>query len=308
MKLSIMRRIGALFIWLCTIASSAVHADTFNLPAGSDVVGQIKNVSSRYEETLLDIARRFDLGYNQITLANPTVDPWLPGAGTNIILSAQYVLPAAPQQGIVLNLAEMRLYYYPATENGEDLKVVSHPVGIGRKGWETPTGKTQVADKIANPSWYPPISVRAEHAEHGEILPDIVPPGPGNPLGRHAIRLDWRQYLIHGTNKPNGIGMTVSHGCVRLYPEDIESLFEQVAVGTPVYIINQPYKAGWHEGVLYLQAYPPLPQDGQPGKQLTEAVRAVIAATEAMQGVVIDWKKVIEVADQASGIPVPVLK
>jgi L,D-transpeptidase ErfK/SrfK len=303
-----MRRIGALFIWLCTIASSTVHADSFNLPADSDIVGQVKSISSRYEDTLLDIARRFDLGYNQITLANPAIDPWLPGAGTNIILSAQYVLPAAPRQGIVLNLAEMRLYYYPATENGEDLKVVSHPVGIGRKGWETPTGKTQVADKIANPSWYPPISVRAEHAEHGEILPDIVPPGPGNPLGHHAIRLDWRQYLIHGTNKPNGIGMTVSHGCVRLYPEDIESLFEQVAVGTPVYIINQPYKAGWHDGVLYLQAYPPLPQDGQPGKQLTEAVRAVIAATEAMQDIVIDWKKVIEVADQASGIPVPVLK
>ena len=275
-----MRRAGALFVWLCTIASSAAYADAFNLPIGSNIVGQVKSISSRYEDTLLDIARRFDLGYNQITLANPAVDTWLPGAGTNIILPTQYVLPAAPQQGIVLNLAEMRLYYYPAIENGEDNKVISHPVSIGREGWETPTGKTQVAAKIANPSWYPPASARAEHAERGEILPDIVPPGPDNPLGRHAIRLGWRQYLIHGTNKPFGIGMTVSHGCVRLYPEDIESLFEQVAVGTPVYIVNQPYKVGWHEGVLYLQAYPPLSQSGQSEKQYTEARRVVTAATE----------------------------
>jgi L,D-transpeptidase ErfK/SrfK len=303
-----MRRIGVLFVWLCIIASSAVHADTFNLLDDSDVVGQVKSISSRYEDTLLDIARRFDLGYNQITLANPTADPWLPGAGTNIILPAQYILPAAPRQGIVLNLAEMRLYYYPATENEKNVKVISHPVSIGREGWETPTGSTQVVAKIADPSWQPPISVRAEHAKRGEVLPDVVPPGPDNPLGRYAIRLDWMQYLIHGTNKPYGIGMTVSHGCVRLYPEDIESLFEQVVVGTPVYIVNQPYKAGWHKGVLYLQAYPPLSQDGQPGKQLTEAVRAVVAATKAMQGVVIDWEKVMEVANQASGIPVSVLK
>jgi L,D-transpeptidase ErfK/SrfK len=209
----------------------------------------------------------------------------------------------------VLNLAEMRLYYYPKTENGgEGVKVVSHPVSIGREGWETPTGKTTVVDKTTNPSWYPPISIRAEHAERGEILPDVVPPGPDNPLGRHAIRLDWMQYLIHGTNKPYGIGMTVSHGCVRLYPEDIKSLFEQVTVGMPVYIVNQPYKAGWYEGVLYLQAFPPLPQSGQSGKQLTKAVRAVIAATEARQGIDIDWEKVMEVANQASGIPVPILK
>jgi L,D-transpeptidase ErfK/SrfK len=303
-----MRCSGALFVWLCAITNSAAYADTFSLPANSNVVGQVKSISSRYEDTLLDIARRFDLGYNQITLANPTVDSWLPGEGTNIILPTQYVLPAAPQQGVVLNLAEMRLYYYPATENREEIKVISHPVSIGREGWETPTGKTRVATKIANPSWYPPASVRTEHAERGEILPDVVPPGPDNPLGRHAIRLGWRQYLIHGTNKPYGIGMTVSHGCVRLYPEDIESLFEQVSVGTPVYIVNQPYKVGWHEGVLYLQAYPPLPQGGKSGKRYAEARRAVTAATEGKQSVVIDWEKVMQTVKQANGIPVPVLK
>lgn len=308
MKLFVMHRIGALFIWLCTITSSTAYADAFNLTIGSNVVGQVKSISSRYEDTLLDIARRFDLGYNQITLANPAVDPWLPGAGTNIIVPAQYILPAAPQQGIVLNLAEMRLYYYPATGNGENNMVISHPVSIGRESWETPTGKTQVAAKIANPSWYPPASVRTEHAERGEILPGIVRPGPDNPLGRHAIRLGWRQYLIHGTNKPYGIGMAVSHGCVRLYPEDIESLFAQVTIGTPVSIVNQPYKVGWHEGVLYLQVYPPLSQDGQSEKQHAEARRVVTATTEGMQGVIIDWEKVIETVNQARGIPVPVSK
>lgn len=308
MKLTIMRRTGVLFVWLCAFASSSVRADTFAIPDGSDVVGQVKSISSRYEDTLLDIARRFDLGNNQITLANPAVDPWLPGTSTNIILPTRYVLPAAPRQGMVLNLAEMRLYYYPVTETGEGSKVVSHPISIGREGWETPTGTTQVIAKIANPSWHPPISVRAEHAERGDILPDVVLPGPDNPLGHHAIRLGWSEYLIHGTNKPYGIGMTVTHGCVRLYPEDIETLFEQIAVGAPVYIVNQPYKAGWHDGALYFQAYPPLPQGGQQRKQLTEAVRAVIAATEDMQGVVIDWEKVMEAARQARGVPVPVLK
>jgi len=303
-----MRRLGALFVWLCLFANVPVQADTFTIPDGSDVIGRTSSISSRYEDTLLDIARRFDLGYNQITLANPDVDPWLPGANTNIILPSQYVLPAAPRQGMVLNLAEMRIYYYPVTKIGEGIKVVSHPVSIGREGRGTPTGATQVVAKIVNPSWRPPISVRAEHAGRGEKLPEVVPPGPDNPLGRYAIRLGWLQYLIHGTNKPYGIGMTVSHGCVRLYPEDIETLFGQVVVGMPVYIVNQPYKAGWHKGVLYLQAYPPLPQRDQHSMQLTEAVRAIIAATEGMQGVIIDWEKVIETATQASGIPVPVLK
>ena len=282
--------------------SYAAQAESFAFIDGDDIIGERRGIYSRHEETLPELARRHDLGLNELTLANPGVDLWLPGEGTRIVLPAQYLLPNAPRQGIVLNLAEMRLYYYPATAEGEPGRVITYPVGIGRQGWETPTGRTTVVEKIPDPKWLPPESVRAEHAERGDILPAVVMPGPMNPLGHRAMRLGWTEYMIHGTNKPYGIGMAVSHGCIRLYPEDIEALFEQVAVGTPVYIVDQPYKAGWRDGILYLQAYPSLL--GKP--ELTKAVQAVIAATEDEHDVIIDWKRVMEAAREASGIAVPV--
>lgn len=283
------------------IASSSAQAGSFTIAEGNDIVGELLSVFSQHEDTLPEIARRFDLGYNEITLANPKVDVWLPGKGTRVVLPAQYLLPNAPRQGIVLNLAEMRLYFYPETSERKFARVITYPVGIGREGWETPTGATSVVDKIIDPKWLPPESVRAEHAKRGETLPTVVLPGPQNPLGQHAMRLGWTEYMIHGTNKPYGIGMAVSHGCIRLYPEDIEALFEQVAIGTPVYIVNQPYKAGWRDGLLYLQAFPS--QSGRPN--LTKAVGAVIAATADRQGIVaIDWQRVMEAARRASGIPV----
>lgn len=295
---------AALFAALSMIAGPA-EAETFAIATDSDLVGEQRNIASRYEDTLSEIARRFDLGYNQITMANPEVSPWLPGAGTNIVLPSEYILPAAPRRGIVLNLAEMRLYYYPFPESGQAPRVITHPIGVGRQGWETPKGTTEIAEKIVDPPWFPPDSVRAAHAERGHTLPDVVPPGPDNPLGHRAMRLGWRKYLIHGTNRPYGIGMPVSHGCIRLYPEDIESLFEQVVVGEPVHVVHQPYKAGWRNGTLYLQAYP-LPS-GKP--QLTEVVRVVIAATQEMRGdVAVDWEAAMEIARHASGIPTPVLK
>jgi len=295
-------RIG-LFL-LSWAISFAAQAESFTIVEGNDFVGERRSISSRHEDTLPDIARRFDLGYNEITLANPKVNVWLPGEGTRIMLPTQHLLPNAPRQGIVLNLAEMRLYFFPDTKEGEPGRVITHPVGIGREGWETPTGKTAVVDKIPDPKWLPPESVRNEHAERGDILPDVVLPGPKNPLGHRAMRLGWTEYLIHGTNKPYGIGMAVSHGCIRLYPEDIEALFEQIDIGTPVHIVNQPYKAGWRDDALYLQAFPSLL--GKP--ELTKAVEAVVAATQEKQDVVIDWKKVMETAREARGIPVPVLK
>lgn len=302
MKMLPMWRFGLLPVALWAVIGPA-QAETFAITDGSDIVGQQQHVISRHEDTLSKIARRFDLGYNQITLANPKVDPWLPGEGTRVVLPSRYVLPNAPRQGIVLNLAEMRLYFYPDTAHGEAATVITHPVGIGRQGWETPAGKTKVMEKIVDPKWLPPPSIRTEHAERGDILSDVVPAGPENPLGHRAMRLGWTDYLIHGTNKPYGIGMPVSHGCIRLYPEDIESLFEQVVVGESVRIVNQPYKAGWHNGTLYLQAYPPL--SGKP--ELSRAIQAVIAVTEERKDAV-DWEKVLGVARKASGLPAPISK
>ena len=251
--------------------------NTFPLPpAGTDVVGDVWAVVARHEDTLPDLARRFDLGYDEIAAANPGVDVWLPGRGTKVLLPTEFVLPDAPREGLVLNLASMRLFYYPATGPEETPTVVTHPVGIGREGWATPQGKTKVVSKKAHPSWTVPASILAEHAANGDPLPGVVPPGPDNPLGDYAMRLGIPGYLIHGTNKPHGVGMRVSHGCIRLYPEDIERLFPEVPVGTPVRIVNQPYLAGWNNGVLYLEAHPPLEEDAARWKSSLKPMERVV--------------------------------
>ncbi|MEE9355696.1 MAG: L,D-transpeptidase family protein [Methylococcaceae bacterium] len=213
-------------------------------------------VKARYEDTLLDIARRYDLGHDQIKLLNQNVDRWLPGEGTKVKLSNSRLLPEAPRRGIVINLPELRLYYFVPHKSNEVGQVITHPLGIGRVDWETPLGVTKITGKRRNPDWYPPDSVKQEHAKDGDPLPDRVPAGPNNPLGRFAMRLGVPGYLIHGTNKPYGVGMRVSHGCIRMYPEDIQALFPMIQVGTPVNIVNQPIKAGWSGDVLYVEIHP----------------------------------------------------
>jgi len=234
----------------------------FAVTPGSDVVGRVQVTVARHEDTLPDLARRFNVGYEEIVRANPEVDPWLPGEGTRIVLPTRFVLPDAPREGLVFNLAAMRMFYYPPREHPDaPLEVITHPIGIGKVGWSTPEGRTKIVSRVKDPTWTPPRSVREEHAKNGDPLPPKVPPGPENPLGRHMMRFDWPSYLMHGTNKPYGVGMRVSHGCIRLYPEDIATLFELVPVGTQVTVVNQPYLLGWDGGTLLVQAYGPLEDD-----------------------------------------------
>lgn len=275
---------------------------TLELPApGDDVVGKTFALTTRWEETFSDIARVYDIGYRQMVAANPKVDPWLPGEGTQVVIPQQYILPSAPREGIVINLAELRLFYFPKDRP----VVVTYPIGIGREGWSTPTGETVVVGKKAGPSWTVPDSILKEHEEEGDPLPPVVPPGPDNPLGSHAIYLGLSGYLLHGTNKPYGVGMRVSHGCIRLYPENIKTFFKQVDVGTPVRIINQPYKAGWLKGELYVQAHPPLAEYlEEKGQNYTELVNAVINKLDKDSRTP-DWSLLEEYATNKTGIPMP---
>jgi L,D-transpeptidase ErfK/SrfK len=283
----------------------AVSAQAFALPSKDDtVIGWIETVTARYEDTLPDIARAHQVGYEEIIAANPGVDPWLPGDGTRIVLPTQHVLPDAPRTGLVLNLPEFRLYYYLAPQPGEPGQVSTYPVSIGDVDWRTPLGVTRVVAKVKNPSWYPPASIRAEHARDGGALPAVVPPGADNPLGEFALRLAVSGYLIHGTNKPYGIGMRVTHGCVRLYPEHIARLFRELPVGTPVHIVNQPVKAGWHDGALYLEVHPPLAESAS-RSDVTAAVRAVIAAT-ASRDARVDWDAAARAVQERRGLPVAI--
>ncbi|MDH4107484.1 MAG: L,D-transpeptidase family protein [Gammaproteobacteria bacterium] len=234
----------------------AVNAEIYELPPdGSDVIGGVSTILARHDDTLLDIARRHGLGYEDIVRANPDVDVWLPGEGTEVVLPTRYIIPSGPRRGVVLNLAEYRMYYFPEPAAGERAVVMTYPMSIGRMDWATPLGRTRVVAKVRNPAWYPPESVRAEHAAEGDILPRVVPPGPKNPLGARAMRLDIPGYLIHGTNRPDGVGMRVTHGCIRMFPEDIEFLFEQVPVNTPVRIVNEPIKLGWDGENLVMEAH-----------------------------------------------------
>lgn len=300
-----LRRECAVWLAVGSLWAASGAARTFALPPEGDaLVGSIAMVTARREDTLPDIARAHEIGYAQIVAANPGVDPWLPGEGTNIVLPTRHVLPDAPRIGLVLNLPEYRLYYYGAPKPGKPGQVATYPVSIGDMDWRTPLGLTRVVSKVKSPSWYPPASIRRQHARNGDVLPAVVPPGPDNPLGEFALRLALPGYLIHGTNKPYGIGMRVTHGCVRLYPEHIARLFRELPVGTPVRIIDQPVKAGWDDGVLYLEVHPPL-EENRSDAGVTAAVRVLIAATND-RSAAIDWDAVARVVRERRGVPEPV--
>jgi len=275
----------------------------FVLPEDGDLVGEIQLIRARASDTFVDIARSYGLGFDELVAANPAVDPWLPGAGTSVVLPTRFVLPAAPRRGLVLNVAARRLFWFPPGEPGV---VETFPVGIGREGWPTPTGVTTVVSKARDPVWFVPASIRREHAAAGDPLPPRVPPGPDNPLGHRVLGLGLPGYLIHGTNKPAGVGMRVSHGCVRLFPEDIEDLFDAVPVGTPVRIVNQPYLVGWDGADLLLEAHAPLAEDTRAwGRVLPGMARARLVREG--RGDVVDAERIVDVVAAGRGIPVSVL-
>lgn len=297
--------------WLGLALAGAAQAASYPLPpAGESLVGELGHDVASEDDTLVDVARRHRLGYEELVLANPAVDRWLPGAGTQILLPTRFILPDAPREGIVVNLAEFRLYYYPKPAKAGAPRVVeTFAVSAGRDDWQTPQAvRTRVSRRLQNPAWYPPRAIREEHAAEGRPLPAIVPPGPDNPLGPLALKLAIPGgYFIHGTSKPFGIGMKVTHGCLRLYPEDMERLFERVPVGTPVRVVNQPYKFAWRGGVLHVEAHPPRAEGARDASELSAFQERVAAALRARPGYEIDWTWVDGLALQPRGIPTPVL-
>lgn len=289
-----------IFLWLFV---PAAMAQQFPLPPqGENMVGAIQHVVVPENKTLLDLARYYQVGYYEIRAANPEVDPWVPPVGSKIVIPTQYILPAAQWSGIVVNLAEMRLYYFPPPEKTQRF-VMTFPIGVGRKHWQTPLGLTKVVRKVINPTWYVPKSIYQEHLRNGDPIKQVVPPGPDNPLGQFALQLEKPGYLIHGTNKPFGIGMQVTHGCIRLSPEDIAELYQKIPVGTPVRVVNQPFKIGLRQGHVFLEVHhydehsePMPPQD------FTPLVASLIKTFKTP----VDEKilqRAIGIAEQYHGIP-----
>ena len=290
---------------LVLVPAPAAAAE-FSLVPGQKVVGAITEYVVQPGEGLNEIARKFDLGYTALAAANPGVDQFEPGAGRRLIIPSLYVLPEAPRQGIVINLAQWRLFYFPP---GGD-RVETYPLGLGVIGKKTPLGASSVVRKEPHPTWYPPASIRAEHSAEGDHLPAFVPPGPNNPLGDYALHLGWKNYLIHGTNKPDGVGRNVSHGCIRMYPEDIERLFSEVSVGVPVRTVNQPAAAGWGaDGALYVNVFPSKTQveeidiDRPVSHDPADGVDRVVRAAAGSRADSVDWDAVMQAARERTGIP-----
>ncbi len=281
-----------------------VEARTYALHG--DVLGELALTTTVREDTIADIARTYSQGYKEMRLANPHVDPWLTGEDTELVIPSQYVLPDAPRTGIVINVAEMRIYHFQPQRQGQAQEVATYPVSIGRQDWATPHGATKVVSKVKDPTWTPPASIRREHAAEGDILPAVVPAGPQNPLGRFALRLGFNGYLIHGTDKPFGIGMRVTHGCMRLYPEDIERVFRSVPVGTTVHIVNQPYKVGVSGQRLLLEAHPALEEDVHSGRFAAEFshVMAKIVPLSVGNDIRLNWPALRGAVYRKDGVPV----
>lgn len=287
---------------LTLLMLSSAHAATYVVSPKGNVVGELHYTRVVGAETLLDIARRYDVGINAIKSANPGIDAWVPGEGTKIRIPTRHILPTGPREGIVINLPEMRLYQYVTPPKGPAL-VTTYPISIGREGLGTPLGRHKIVKRIRKPTWTVPEGVKQEWRAEGRTVRDRIPPGPDNPLGEYAMTLSAPGYLIHGTNKPFSIGMRVSRGCVRLYPEDIEILVQRTATETSVRIIEESFKYGEDDGLFYMEIHKPEEARGVLDPvALVNKVSTILP--ERMWSD--DWARLRQIATEALGVAMPV--
>lgn len=282
------------------------RAAVYDLPTdGSVVLGTDIRVNVGTQDTLLEVGRHYGIGYPEIIRANPGVDIGSPGAEREILLPMRRILPPAPHEGIVINLPEHRLYYYPKPTPGKMPVVITYPVSIGRMDWHSPLGPTSIIGKERHPNWYPPESIRKEHAARGDPLPKVVPPGPRNPLGDYKMRLAVADgtYEIHGTNNPVAVGLAVTHGCIRMYPDDIAALFESVPVGTRVWLINEPVKVAYADGKLLMEVHPPVDDAGQTAQPNLEVLTPKLRQALGQNTAAIHWELAQKTLSAATGVP-----
>lgn len=293
---------AAVFMWIflvCPHSSWALRC--FIVSPERTLYGTTRWVKVNDNDTLLDIARDFDLGYNQIIAANPKMDPWVPPKGGLALVPVAFVLPQERiRSGIVVNLAEMRLYYF-FSEGGNDYFLTA-PIGVGTEGFLTRLGTYKVKSKTPNPTWVVPASIRQAEPD----LPDKVPPGPDNPLGDFIFRLSRFEYGIHGTNKPWGVGRRVSHGCIRMYPEDVSALYPVVPVGTNVLVIYEPIKVGWGDGKCWIQVFDDF--DGQMDNPLPRALSGLSRCETAIGRLNVDFKALDRALKEKTGVPTDIAR
>ncbi len=284
-----------------TLALSANAQAAYN----QNYIGEIKTVSAKYEDTLVHIGRDYDVGFVEMRAANPHLDPWIPGDGAKVVVPTMHLLPDAPRESVVINLAEMRMYHYKVP----NAPPLTYPIGIGRDGLLTPVGTTTVTRKKAGPTWTPTARMRSEDP----TLPVTVPPGPDNPMGTHALYLGFPQIAIHGTNKPYGIGRRVSSGCIRMFPEDIGKVYDDMPVGTKITVVDQPIKAAWIGDKFYLEVHPTQAQatmmekeGAVPDYELSERDLSYIMKKAGPGVEKLDWAAIRKVVKERKGYPVAI--
>lgn len=293
-----------ILLFLLFILPASALALTYPLPSGQDdIIGNVQHIYTEKGKRLTDVARKYEMGFYEMIEANPDINRHSPiPSDFRVTVPSEFILPNVPREGIVINIPEMRLYYFPKDQH----YVRTEPMAIGRFDWMTPVMKSRVIEKTKDPKWYVPESIKEMSARKGIHLPDVVMPGPKNPLGKFSLRLADRSYLLHGTNAPHTIGKRASSGCMRLYPEDIATLFQQVPVGTPVHIINEFAKLGWRNGVLYLEVHEPLHETARPEHEQIQFVADMIEKMTEGKRISIDWHTVNQAIERPTGVPVPI--
>ena len=277
------------------MAVGGVHqAQAATYTREGDVVGAIEQYTVKKGDSLYPIARHYDIGIMELQSANTGIDPWKLKIGTVLTMTTSHVLPAH-QEGIVINTTELRLFYFV-----DATTVMTFPIGIGREGWLTPLGSTTIIKKRRNPVWIAPASILADSPK----TPARIAAGPDNPLGAYAMNLGWVNYAIHGTNHPYTVGTRSSHGCIRLYPKDIETLFNAVSKGTSVTVSDEPFKLGWRGETLLLEVIPAHAQTDATNAR-RNSIPQIHAAIEAIARDIanIDWGMVDQTISKHDGIP-----
>jgi len=300
-----MRKIRAVVILFMWLFFPAAQGAIYSIPSnGNDLVGKLSMAQVESGDTVNTIRQRYEISYNVLIDANPQINFRKFSVGQEILIPSEYVLPRY-RNGIVINTAELRLYYF--TRDGHH--VLTYPVAVGRQNWRTPSIITKIVDKKPNPTWYVPESIRGYMLEKtGRLLPDFIPPGPDNPLGKYALYLAKHGYLIHGTNQPDSVGTYASSGCIRMASDAIETLFNAVPIGTPVYLINHANKAGWKGDILYLESHEPISHREKPSELNTFSPKDAIIEAASKHPAEVDWNIIRKVADQHTGIPTPIGK
>lgn len=284
--------IGAM---LCTQSS---HALTFPMPANGNIVGNVQYTTVQRSDSLSTVGRRFDIGGYEMKEANPGLSYKNPKPGTRLVIPSRFVLPSGPKKGLVINLAELRIYYY----HPDGKYVSTFPVGVGQEGWDTPLGETTVVRKRANPTWVVPKSILENHQRLGQPIAPTMPPGPKNPLGTHALSLGFKNIVIHGTPYPMGVGVRSSHGCIRMLPEDIRQVFNLVPVGTPVRIVHEPNKVGYQGGQVFVESHVPMSEGMYGGNHSIESIVKKMVDNTGHR-MTINWGQAQRARNRASGYP-----